>query len=127
MRTGKTPWSRVTMQEVADRAGVSISTVSFVVNGTKPVTPATRERIREAIDELGYRRNAAARTLASRQSHVIVLMYPLTEHHLGAFVEGAARTARAHGYSLILWPTHTDDAAAEVTSLVTAGIATALC
>lgn len=113
----------VTMQQVADRANVSISTVSFVVNDTKPVSPETRARILDAIDELGYRRNAAARTLASRHSRVLALMYPLSEHHLSEFVTAAAAASARLGYRLILWPTHGDDAASEVTSLVKSGIA----
>ncbi|MGN8026540.1 LacI family DNA-binding transcriptional regulator [Microbacterium sp. 22242] len=111
------------MQQVADRAGVSISTVSFVVNGTKPVTPETRERIQEAIDELGYRRNAVARALASQRSRVIALLFPLLEHQLNPFVEAAATAARAKGYNLVLWPIRNDNAAAEVTSLIKTGIA----
>ena len=55
-----------TMQQVADHAKVSISTVSFVVNDTKPVTPETRERVLRAIDELGYRRNSMARARRPR-------------------------------------------------------------
>ncbi|HKT58042.1 MAG TPA: LacI family DNA-binding transcriptional regulator [Microbacterium sp.] len=123
MRRTNGPQAVVTMQQVADRANVSISTVSFVVNDTKPVSPDTRARILEAIDELGYRRNAAARTLASRRSRVVALMYPFTEHHLSEFVTAAATASAALGYRLILWPTHGDDAASEVTSLVKSGIA----
>lgn len=111
------------MQQVADLAGVSISTVSFVVNGTKPVTTETRTRILEAIDSLGYRRNAAASALARKTSQVLALMYPMTEHHLTGFVAAAAAAAAENGYRLTLWPTHSDDAASEVTSLVKSGIA----
>lgn len=113
----------VTMQQVADRANVSISTVSFVVNNTKPVTPQTRERILEAIDALGYRRNATARALATRRSHVIALLYPLMERNLNSFVEAAAAAAEAQGYHLMLWPVRPDNQAAEVTSLIKSGIA----
>ena len=114
----------VTMQQVADRAKVSISTVSFVVNDTKPVTPETRERVLEAIDALGYRRNTMARALASRRSHVLALIYPLLEqrnHH--AFVSAAATAAREHGYSLVLWPLHSDEVSTEITALIQAGSA----
>ena len=57
-----------TMQDVARRAGVSIATVSFVVNASKPVSPETAERVREAMRELGYRPHALARALARRRS-----------------------------------------------------------
>ncbi|GAA4174394.1 LacI family DNA-binding transcriptional regulator [Gryllotalpicola koreensis] len=114
----------VTMQQVADHARVSISTVSFVVNDTKPVTPETRERVLQAIDALGYRRNTMARALASRRSHVLALIYPLIEqrnHH--AFVSAAATAAREHGYSLVLWPLHSDEVSTEIASLIQAGSA----
>ncbi len=49
------------MREVAARAGVSIATVSFVVNGTKAVSEPTRRAVTEAMQELGYRNNVVAR------------------------------------------------------------------
>lgn len=63
----------VTMWEVARRAGVSQSTVSFVINDTPGVrvTPATRERVWDAVRELGYRRNAMASGLRTGTSAVI--------------------------------------------------------
>lgn len=114
----------VTMQQVADRAHVSITTVSFVVNDTKPVSPGTRSRVLRAIDELGYRRNAVARALASRKSHIIALIYPLLDtrnHH--AFIDGAASVCAKRGYSLVLWPIHSENANAEIASLTQVGFA----
>ena len=114
----------VTMKQVAKRAQVSIATVSFVVNGTKPVLPETRQRILEAIDELGYRPNSAARTLASRKSRIVALIYPLLDqHNHHAFIEGAAAVAAQHEYSLVLWPIHSDNATTEIASLIQAGFA----
>ena len=57
-----------TMRDVADHAGVSIATVSFVVNNTKPVTEATRSRIEASMQVLGYRPNAVALSAATRGS-----------------------------------------------------------
>lgn len=112
------------MQQVADRARVSISTVSFVVNNTKPVTPETRERVLQVIDELGYRRNRAARALAIRKTHILALIYPLLDHrHHHAFVDAAATAAEEHGYNLVLWPLHSDNVTTEITSLIQAGFA----
>ena len=71
-----------TMRDVAERAGVSIATVSFVVNNTKPVTAATRRADRGAMAELGFRRNVVARALASRRTRIIALAYPALEHRL---------------------------------------------
>lgn len=114
-----------TMREVADRAGVSIATVSFVLNSTKPVTAATRERIESAMAELGFRRNAMARALASRRSHLLALAYPALEHKLGntamEFVTGAAAAARERDYHLVLWPVSID--ATELRELVADGLA----
>ena len=111
------------MQQVADRVNVSISTVSFVVNGTKPVTPETRRKVLQAIEELGYRRNAMARALASRRSRILCLMFPLMEHSVSSFVEGATTAAAELGYNLVLWPKHNHNAALEVASLIESGIA----
>ena len=65
-----------TMKDVAERAGVSIATVSFVINNTKRVTPETRLRIETAMADLGFRRNVVARALASRRTRIIALVYP---------------------------------------------------
>jgi DNA-binding LacI/PurR family transcriptional regulator len=111
------------MQEVADRVNVSISTVSFVVNNTKPVAPETRRKVLQAIDELGYRRNAMARALASRRSRILCLMFPLMQHDLSGFVAAATTAAAELGYNLVLWPKHNHDAALDVTSVIEAGIA----
>jgi DNA-binding LacI/PurR family transcriptional regulator len=62
------------IKEVAGRAGVSIATVSHVLNGTRQVLPATEERVLEAVRALGYRPNAAARNLALGQSRLLGLM-----------------------------------------------------
>jgi DNA-binding LacI/PurR family transcriptional regulator len=64
------------LKDVAARAGVSIKTVSNVVNGYLHVAPDTRARVQEAIDELGYKPNVAARQLRSGRSGVIALALP---------------------------------------------------
>ena len=112
------------MQQVANRAQVSISTVSFVVNNTKPVTPETRERVLQAISELGYRRNTIARALASRKSRILALIYPMDDHrNHHSFIEAAATAAAENGYSLVLWPLHSDNVSTEIASLIQAGFA----
>jgi DNA-binding LacI/PurR family transcriptional regulator len=109
-----------TMRDVADHAGVSIATVSFVVNNTKPVTAATRNRIEASMQALGYRPNAVARALASRRTRILALAYPMLEHRLGGsgmeFMIAAARTASAYGYHLMMWPGANDGR--ELTELV---------
>jgi DNA-binding LacI/PurR family transcriptional regulator len=102
----------VTMRDVAQRAGVSIATVSFLLNDTKPVTAATRAKIEQAMTELGYRRNVVARALASRRTHIIAMAYPALEHRFGMstaeFFTSAAEAARKEDYHLVLWPVGND-------------------
>ena len=64
------------LKEIADRAGVSIKTVSNVVNRNPSVRPETRARVRRAIDELGHRPNMSARQLRSGRSGLIALAVP---------------------------------------------------
>ncbi|MFC4014091.1 LacI family DNA-binding transcriptional regulator [Nonomuraea purpurea] len=98
----------VTMRDVAERANVSIATVSFVINGTKPVAPETRARIEAAIEELDYRRNVVARALASSRTRILALLHPDFETRPNItviqFVMSAAHGARERGYDLVLWP-----------------------
>ena len=66
----------VTMRDVARRAGVSIKTVSNVVNGYPYIRDATRARVLEAIDELGYQMNLTARSLRASRTGIIALAVP---------------------------------------------------
>jgi DNA-binding LacI/PurR family transcriptional regulator len=101
-----------TMREVARAAGVSIATVSFVVNNTKPVTPATRLRIEQAMADLGFRRNMVARALVSRRTQIIALVCPFSEDRMTLtareFIIGAARAAKEADHHLVIWPVSND-------------------
>lgn len=66
------------MHDVAARAGVSHQTVSRVLNGFEGIKPATKARVEDAIRDLGYRRNLAARTLATRRTRTIGVLVPAT-------------------------------------------------
>ena len=66
------------MSDVAALAGVSHQTVSRVLNDHPSVRPETRERVTEAIVQLGYRRNSAARTLVTRRSGTLGVVTPAT-------------------------------------------------
>ena len=66
----------VTMREVAKAAGVSIKTVSNVVNDYEFVSQATRDKVNKAIDELGYTLNVSARNLRRGQTGIIGLAIP---------------------------------------------------
>ena len=100
-----------TMREVARAAGVSIATVSFVVNNTKPVTPATRLRIEQAMADLGFRRNMVARALVSRRTQIIALVCPFEDRMtltVREFIIGAARAAKEADHHLVIWPVSND-------------------
>lgn len=109
-----------TMQDVAKLANVSIATVSFTVNNTKTVAPATRARVEAAMLELGFRRNAVGRALASKRTHILALLYPALQHRFRGtvvdFFTSAASTASERGYNLVLWPAGNDAELDELTS-----------
>ena len=87
------------MADVAARAGVSHQTVSRVLNDHPYVTPETRARVTRAIAELGYRRNPAARALASRRSRVLGVVTTGTSQFGPAnTLLGMQEQARATGY-----------------------------
>ncbi|WP_260980975.1 LacI family DNA-binding transcriptional regulator [Curtobacterium pusillum] len=113
-----------TMQQVADRAGVSIATVSFVVNGTKYVTPATTARVTAAMRELKFRGNVVARALASRRTRIVALLFPTTGNRFSPttsqFFMSAAQRASERGYHLVLWPV--DPAGDDLDDLVSGGL-----
>ncbi|MDJ0708884.1 MAG: LacI family DNA-binding transcriptional regulator [Woeseiaceae bacterium] len=103
--------SKATIDDVAKLAGVSIKTVSRVVNREQNVRESTRDKVQQAIAQLNYRPNLSARNLASLRSHLIVLVYedPSTyEIPSGGFVirmqEGALRACRAADYELLIHP-----------------------
>lgn len=68
--------SRVTIYDVAEKAGVGIATVSRVLNGTKPVSKEKRSQVRSAVDRLGYVPNRTAKTLAERNRNVLAVAVP---------------------------------------------------
>ncbi|WP_330337509.1 LacI family DNA-binding transcriptional regulator [Streptomyces sp. NBC_00557] len=96
----------VTLAEVAQHAGVSASTVSYVLSGKRSISAATRQRVEQSIRELGYHPNAGARALAGKRSDIIALMIPpRTDMHVPVMMEIAiavAATARTHGYDVLL-------------------------
>jgi DNA-binding LacI/PurR family transcriptional regulator len=102
----------VTMADVARRAGVSVSTVSYALTGTRPISRPTRERIERAMAELEYTPNAFARGLKSKRSRIIALLFPTRVRGLGLssleYILGASDHAQERGYHLLLWTTEPD-------------------
>ena len=94
------------LKDVAERAGVSFKTVSNVVNG-RAVRPATRERVQRAIDELGYRPNASARSLRLGRSGVIALALPeLSSPYFAELGQCVIAAAEAKGWTVLVDETH---------------------
>ncbi|MCG8926353.1 LacI family DNA-binding transcriptional regulator [Lentzea sp. DG1S-22] len=96
----------VTIADVARHAGVSSSTVSYVLSGKRAISEETRSRVQSSVRELGYHPNAGARALAARRSHIIALMVPLrTDVYVPVMMEIAiavTTAARRHGYDVLL-------------------------
>lgn len=65
------------MADVARLANVSLSTVSYALSGTRPISKATVERVRLATNQLGYRHNVLARGLAGGQTRIVALAVPV--------------------------------------------------
>lgn len=92
-----------TMQDVAERAGVSTTTVSHVVNGTRYVSPEVTERVRTAMDELNYQPDVIARSLRRRETMTIGLIIPTTTiPFFAAVAHSIEKAASDAGYNVIL-------------------------
>lgn len=96
----------VTIADVAQAAGVSISTVSYVMSGKRSISQETRDRVELAITSLGFSPHAGARSLASRSTNVIGLQAPLRSgvdvHVIMQIVTGIVTQARKRGYDILL-------------------------
>lgn len=104
---------RVSIKDVAKAAGVSTSTISYVLNNkaSETISPATQQRVREAVERLGYVPNQSARSLISRRSNLIGVIIPQTEPgkefmfsnpFYGEFLSSVEYTARQNGYHLLI-------------------------
>ncbi|MFT4260197.1 LacI family DNA-binding transcriptional regulator [Microbacterium sp.] len=117
----------VTITDVARAAGVSTSTVSYVLSGKRTISQQTKERVEQAISELKYSPHASARSLASRSTNVIGLHAPLRSgvdvHIIMEIVAGMVREARAHHYDILLL---TSDDASELSRVSRASMVDAL-
>lgn len=92
-----------TIRDVAERALVSVGTVSRVLNDHPKVRPATKRAVLQAIEELGYRPNAMARNLRSSRTNVIgLLFHDLAQPMAIRSVRGAEEAARAGGYGVLV-------------------------
>jgi LacI family transcriptional regulator len=98
-----------TLREVAELAGVGTTTVSRVINGGQRVDPATLKRVQQAIEELGYMPNQAARTLKGDRARTIGLVIPsIADPFFASCAEAAQAVARDHDSLLIVLTTQND-------------------
>src|SRR5918998_727374 len=97
------PVPRVTIGDVAAEAGVSIATVSKVINGRYGVAPATLEKVQAVVDRLGYESSLVARSLRSRRTNVIGILVADIEPFSAELLKGAGAAIRSRGYELIVY------------------------
>ncbi len=100
-------YPRATIADVAERAGVSIATVSRVMNKTGPVAEATAARVQSAILELNFTPHAAARGLASRKTNTIgLILRDISGEFFQPMLRGIEAGTRAYGFDLLIHCTH---------------------
>lgn len=94
--------SSITIRDVAAEAGVSHQTVSRVINDNERVSPATRAKVEAAIEVLGYKPNAIARSMAKGRTGILACIAPnLTDYTFARIIQGAEHEARKHGFFLL--------------------------
>ena len=100
----------VTIYDVAREAGVSMATVSRVVNGNKNVKENTRKKVLEVIDRLDYRPNAVARGLASKKTTTVGVVIPnITNSYFSTLAKGIDDIAEMYKYNIVLANSDEDD------------------
>jgi len=98
--------SRATIVDVAKKAGVSTATVSRVINQTAPVTSETKSQVQQAIIDLNYRPQSAARVLASQRTNTIGLLFPeISGNFLSPLLRGIEAEASKSGFALLVYAT----------------------
>jgi LacI family transcriptional regulator len=91
------------MRDVAEQARVSVTTVSHVINDTRPVSKELRQRVLQAMNELGYQPNQLARSLRRGQTHTVGMIIPdSTNPFFAEVARGVEDTSFEQGYSVIL-------------------------
>ena len=95
------------IKEVAKRAGVSISTVSNVMNGKKPVSPELAARVNEAIEELQYEANPVGRGLKSNKTNQVGVIVPsFNQVYFPAILQGIHEAGIKYGYNILVFETN---------------------
>lgn len=93
----------VTLKDIAERVGVSITTVSRVLNGKGSISQETKDKVFQVMRELNYYPNEMARSLVNKNSHIIGLIVPYIDHPFFSALTAAIEEASSHaGYKLFL-------------------------
>lgn len=99
----------VTIKDVAKKAGVSISTVSRVINDSKPVTDEIKQKVLQVIEETGYVPNPLARSLVTKRSQLIGVVVPeVSDSFVSEILNGIEEIARMYDYDILLSNTYSD-------------------
>jgi len=99
-----------TIKDVARLAEVSISTVSRVINDSKPVSPEARRRVLKAIDDLVYKPNEVARSLVTKKSNLIgVIVDDIGKSYVAQIVRGIEEIGRMYKYDIVLCSSYGDE------------------
>jgi DNA-binding LacI/PurR family transcriptional regulator len=115
MAPPRAPGDRPTVESVARHAQVSRQTVSNALNAPQRVRPDTLTRVLAAIDELGYRPNAAARNLRTQSTRLLACrLLPVTGGVLDRFLHALCDAARDRGYDVLSFAAGSDDAELDV-------------
>jgi len=92
-----------TLKDVAKKAGVSVSTVSFVINNNSSISTAVRKKVQKIIEDIGYIPNSSAQNMRTGKSMTIGLILPdLANPFFPELAQAVENTAREHGYSTVL-------------------------
>jgi DNA-binding LacI/PurR family transcriptional regulator len=102
-----------TIKDVAAMAGVSVSTVSYALNGNRSISECKKLAIKEAAQKLGYRPRAIARSLASGRTHIIAILFPPVDHGIGLpeidLIMEASKNVMSRAYHLVIWTLQTNN------------------
>ncbi|MCZ7545885.1 MAG: LacI family DNA-binding transcriptional regulator [Anaerolineae bacterium] len=115
-----------TIKDVAERAGVSIATVSYVLNNSAPISEETRQRVLKAVRELDYHPSIRGRNLQAGESRIIGYQWyvmPTGEINplMDRFLYGVTSAADAHGYHVILFNVRPGDVTRAYEDLIRSG------
>ncbi|MGL5329515.1 MAG: LacI family DNA-binding transcriptional regulator [Peptostreptococcaceae bacterium] len=101
--------SNITIKDVAKKAGVSISTVSRVINDSKPVTDEVKQKVLDVIKETGYIPNPLARSLVTKKSQLIGVIVPeVSDSFVNEILNGVEEIAKMYDYEILLANTYSD-------------------